>query len=41
MMGKLLNMKETYLNMCQDSLLPEDMKESLSTLIEERVGRLR
>lgn len=34
--NKLVSMKPEFLSMCEDSLLPEDMKEQFSLLIEER-----
>lgn len=36
MIKKLVSMKPKFLAMCEDSLLPEDMKEQFSLLIEER-----
>lgn len=36
MMNKLVSMKSRFLAMCGESLLPEEMKEKFSALIEER-----
>lgn len=36
MMNKLVSMKSRFTAMCEESLLPEDMKEEFSALIEER-----
>lgn len=40
MIEKVLSMHDTYLQMCQESYLPEEMKEALNALIDERVARL-
>ena len=40
MMGKLISMKETYLQMCQESLLNDEMKQRFAELIESRVNRI-
>ena len=36
MMNKLVSLKSRFLAMCGESLLPEEMKEKFSALIEER-----
>lgn len=40
MIDKVLAMKDTYLKMCEDSYMPEDMKEKLMQLIQERADVL-
>jgi serine/threonine-protein kinase HipA len=40
MIGELKSKKQTLIDMCRDSLLPEDMKESFSALIEARCSVL-
>lgn len=37
MIKKIVSMKDTYLTLCQESYLPDDLKENLSNLIEERI----
>ena len=41
MIKKLVSMKSKFFCMCEESLLPEDMKESFAALIEERCGVLK
>ena len=41
MIAKLVSMKPKFLSMCDESLLPEDLKQSLSELIEERTENLQ
>jgi serine/threonine-protein kinase HipA len=36
MINRLISMKPTFISMCKDSLLPEDLKERFEALIEER-----
>lgn len=36
MMNKLVSMKSRFIAMCEESLLPEDMKEKFPALIEAR-----
>lgn len=38
MIKKLVSMKPKFLAMCEDSLLPEDMKEQFAFLIDDRCG---
>ena len=40
MIAMLVSKKEKLLNMCQNSLLPEHLKERLASLIEERANVL-
>lgn len=40
MMRKLLSLKPKFLTMCEESLLPEDMKRRFAGLIGERCGTL-
>ena len=40
MVGKLISMKARFIEMCQESLLPEELKENLVMLIEERISLL-
>lgn len=40
MIAKIVSMKETFISMSDESLLPEYLKERLNTLIEERTGVL-
>lgn len=40
MIQKIVSMKDTYVSMCEDSDLPEDMKERFRTLIFERIEAL-
>ena len=40
MIEKIVALKDTYLAMCQESYLPDDMKESFETLICERIAVL-
>ena len=37
MMAKIVSLKEKYFEMCETSYIPNDMKESLVALIEERI----
>lgn len=37
MMAKIVSLKEKYFEMCETSYIPNDMKESLIALIEERI----
>ena len=41
MIGKLVSMQEKFIIMCEESLLPEKMKERLATLINERISGLQ
>lgn len=36
MIAKILNLKETYVELCEDSYLPENMKTALAELIQNR-----
>lgn len=40
LIGRVVNLQDQYLEMCQQSYLPDDMKESLSNLICERIAIL-
>lgn len=40
MIGKLVSMQAKFVSMCEESLLPEKMKERLATLINERISVL-
>lgn len=40
MIDKVISMKDMYLKMCEDSYLPEDMRENLMMLIRERTDTL-
>lgn len=40
MIKKVTSMKEQYIKMCEESYMPEQMKESLKSLIENRVSEL-
>ena len=40
MIGKILSMKEQYLQICEESYLPEHLKERFFALIKERTGAL-
>ena len=40
MIGKVIKLKNTYLMLCQDSYIPDDMKENLTRLIEQRIAIL-
>ena len=40
MMAAILEKKESFLTMCRESLLPDDLKNSLMMLIEERAASL-
>ena len=41
LMEQIVKREETYVEMCRDSYMPEDMKESLEALIRERIHILR
>lgn len=41
MIAKLLKLSDTYINMCMDSYLPEDMKDALAKLIQSRCTILK
>lgn len=41
MMDRISKCEETYLNMCEESYLPDDIKEQLKSLIQQRVSILR
>ena len=38
MLNKITSMKETYLSMCRDSFLPDDMKKEFEKLIVDRIS---
>jgi serine/threonine-protein kinase HipA len=38
---KFVAHEEAYIKMCQDSFLPDDMKERMQQLIRERIGILK
>ncbi len=40
MLGKIISMKDIYMEMCRESYLPDDMKERLIVLIGERISIL-
>ena len=40
MIEKIINLKDTYIDICQNSYLPDDMKESFKSLICERIAIL-
>ena len=40
MMEKIVALKDTYIDMCRESYLPDDMKESFEALICERIAVL-
>jgi serine/threonine-protein kinase HipA len=40
MIRKLVSMQERFVSMCEDSLLPEHMKDALTTLIHERLSNI-
>ena len=40
MIGKIISLKEKYQEMCNDSLLPQHLKDRFSELIEKRCGVL-
>lgn len=40
MIEKIVSLKDTYLTMCWESYLPEDMKESFDALISKRIDVL-
>ena len=40
MIKKVTSMKDQYIKMCEESYMPEQMKESLKSLIENRVSVL-
>ena len=37
---KVVNLKDRYITMCRESYIPDDMKESLENLIENRIAIL-
>jgi len=41
MIAKIVSMEETYLSMCRESYLPDDMKEALRGFIGERIAMLK
>ena len=40
MIEKVVKLKEEYITMCKESYMPDDMKESLESLIENRIAIL-
>jgi len=40
MIGKIVAMEDTYLSMCRESYLPDDLKEALNDLIVNRIAML-
>ncbi len=40
MIDKIVNLKDKYIHMCQESYLPEQMKFELEHLIEDRIAVL-
>ena len=40
MLGKIVALKDTYIDMCRESYLPDDMKERFEALICERTAVL-
>ena len=37
MIERVVKLKETYIEMCRESYLPDDMKQSLEELIDKRI----
>ena len=40
MIEKIISLKDTYIGMCRESYLPDDMKESFEALICDRISVL-
>ena len=40
MIGKIVSLKATYLSMCRESYLPDDMKADFEVLICDRIAAL-
>ncbi len=40
MIEKIVKLKDKYISMCRDSYIPDDMKEALENLIEQRISVL-
>ena len=40
MIAKVVKLKDKYIAMCRASYLPEDMKETMEKLMEERIALL-
>ena len=41
MIGQLISMKPVFIDMCRNSLMPQDMKEAFIELVDKRVSALR
>lgn len=41
MIGQLVSMKPVFIDMCRNSLMPQDMKEAFIELVDKRVSALR
>lgn len=41
MIEKIVNLKDKYIDMCRESYMPDDMKEALENLIENRIAILK
>jgi len=41
MIGKIIKLESTYLDMCKDSFMPDDMKDELCKLIRDRMAILK
>ena len=41
MLSKVISMKRTYIDLCEDSFMPKEMQRALINLIEERTERLK
>ena len=40
MIAKVVKLRDKYITMCRESYLPEDMKEALERLMDERLALL-
>ena len=40
MIGKIVSLKDTYLSVCRESYLPDDMKADFEALICDRIAVL-
>ena len=40
MIGKIVKLKDKYISMCRESYMPDEMKDALEALIEERIAVL-
>ena len=41
MIGQLVSMTPVFIDMCRNSLMPQDMKEAFIELVDKRVSVLR